>query len=291
MDFGAGSLWMTWQADPGSVVLLVAIQGLYLLGVGPLRERNNWADYVDPRQVATFTLGILIMFVALVSPINVISDGYLFSAHMLQHVLLTLVAPPLMIRGIPHWLIRPLLRPNWAFKTARVVTHPIGAFLAFNIVFSLWHVPALYDWSLSNEIVHVVEHMMMIATAMVVWWPLTSTMPELPRVSYPMQMMYLFGLSVAQIIVFGALTFAGGPLYATYANAPRITPLTALADQQIGAIIMKVGGGALFLTLLVVTFYRWYGEEERDRQARRRERMGYPSEDRGGSREWEESPG
>ena len=275
MGLGTGSLWTTWQAEPESIVLLVAIEGLYLLGVGPLRERNNWADDVDPRQVATFTLGVLVLFVALVSPINVVSDQYLFSVHMLQHVLLTLVAPPLLVRGLPHWLIRPFLRPNWAFRSARAITHPIGAFLAFNIVFSLWHVPALYNASLSNNVVHVVEHVMMISTAMVMWWPLTSTMAELPRVSYPMQMMYLFGLSVAQIIVFGALTFAGQPLYEFYVEAPRITPFSALTDQQIGAIIMKVGGGMLFLGLLVVTFYRWYGEEERIRQANRRQRMNY----------------
>ena len=275
MGLGTGSLWTTWQAEPESIVLLVAIEGLYLLGVGPLRERNNWAEYVDPRQVATFTLGILVLFVALVSPINVVSDGYLFSVHMLQHVLLTLVAPPLMVRGMPHWLIRPILRPDWAFRSARVVTHPIGAFLIFNIVFSLWHVPALYNASLANNFIHVVEHVMMITTAIVMWWPLTSTMPELPRVSYPMQMMYLFGLSIAQIIVFGALTFADGPLYQVYIDAPRITPVSAMTDQQIGAIIMKVGGGMLFLGLLVVTFYRWSGEEEQLRQANRRRRISY----------------
>ncbi len=275
MELGAGSLWTAWHADPGSVVLLVAIQGLYLLGVGPLRERNNWAEDVDPRQVATFTLGILIMFLALVSPINVVGDRYLFSAHMLQHVLLTLVAPPLMIRGLPDWLIRPLLRPNWSFRVARALTHPIGAFLSFNIIFSLWHFPALYDTSMASEWVHVVEHFMMIGSAILMWWPLTSTMPELPRISYPMQMMYLFGLSIAQIIVFGTLTFAGRPLYQFYVDAPRITAISALTDQQIGAIIMKVGGGLLFLGLLIVTFYRWYGEEERQRQANRRRRLGY----------------
>ena len=274
MELDTGSLWMAWQAEPGSVVLLVAIEGAYLLGVGPLRERNNWADDVDPRQVATFTLGILILFLALVSPIDVVSDNYLFSVHMLQHVLLTLVAPPLMVRGLPDWLIRPLLRPNWSFRAARALTHPIGAFLTFNIIFSLWHFPALYDTSLSNEAVHVVEHVMMISTAMLMWWPLTSTMPELPRVSYPMQMMYLFGMSIAQIIVFGALTFAGQPLYQHYIDAPRISTISALTDQQIGAVIMKVGGGMLFLGLLVVTFYRWYGEEERLRQANRRLRLG-----------------
>ena len=265
----AGTLWTAWQAEPGSVVLLAALEGLYLLGVGPLRERNNWADEADPRKTATFTLGVLVLFLALVSPIDAISDRYLFSAHMLQHVLLTLVAPPLMVLGTPDWLIRPLLRPNWAFRLARAATHPIGAFLAFNIIFSLWHVPALYNLSLQNDVVHVLEHAMMIGAAMLMWWPLTGSMPELPRISYPMRMMYLFGLSVAQIIVFGALVFAGEPLYWFYAEAPRVVGMSVLTDQQVGAIIMKVGGGMLFMTLLIVTFYRWYGESERERKANR----------------------
>ena len=266
---------MAWEADIESVVLLIAIQSAYLLGVGPLRQRNNWADYVDSRQIATFTLGVIVIFIALASPIHVVSERYLFSVHMLQHVLLTLIAPPLMIRGIPDWLIRPLIRPNWSFRIARAVTHPIGAFLAFNIVFSIWHVPALYNASLSNHGIHILEHIMMISTALLMWWPLTSNMPELPRVSYPMQMMYLFGLSVAQIIVFGALTFAGEPIYAFYVNAPRVLTISALTDQQIGAVIMKVGGGVLFLVLLIVTFYRWYGEAERDRQASRKQERNY----------------
>lgn len=266
---------MAWQADVESVILLIAIQSAYLLGVGPLRQRNGWAEYVNPKQIATFTMGVVVIFIALASPIHVISERYLFSAHMLQHVLLTLIAPPLMIKGIPDWLIRPALRPNWSFRTARALTHPIGAFLAFNIVFSIWHVPALYNASLTNHGIHIVEHIMMISTALLMWWPLTSIMPELPRVSYPMQMMYLFGLSVAQIIVFGALTFAGEPIYAFYVNAPRVLDISALTDQQIGAIIMKVGGGILFLGLLIVTFYRWYGEEERERQANHRRQRNY----------------
>ena len=273
LTLDSGSLWLTWQADLESVVLLVVIEAVYLLGVGPLRQRNGWADDVAPRQVATFTLGVLVVFIALVSPIHVVSENYLFSVHMLQHVLLTLVAPPLMLRGIPDWLIRPLLRPNWSFRMARALTHPIGAFLTFNIVFSIWHIPALYNASLENHGIHITEHFLMITTALVMWWPLASSMPELPRVSPPMRMMYLFGLSVAQIIVFGALTFAGEPLYQFYVDAPRISSISVLADQQIGAIIMKVGGGALFMALLIVTFYRWYGEEERERQAMRRERQ------------------
>jgi len=96
------------------------------------------------------------------------------------------------------------------------------------------------------------------------WWPLVSTMPELPRLSYPLQMVYLFGMSVAQIVVFGPVTFSQEPLYQWYVDAPRLWSLTALSDQQIGAVIMKVGGGVLFMTLLIVAFYRWYKSAEEE---------------------------
>jgi putative membrane protein len=242
------------------------------LGVGPLRQRYNLADDVDPRKIATFTLGVLVIFVAVLSPIHVMAEEYLFSIHMTQHVLITLVAPPFLIMGTPDWLLRPLLRPNWAFWVMRRLTNPIGAFLAFNLVFSIWHLPSLYEISVINHGVHFVEHALMLGTGILMWWPLTSPMPELPKVSPPIAMLYLFGLSLAQLIVFGALVFSAEPLYDFYVNAPRISALSPLADQQIGAIIMKIGGGFLFLGLLVVIFFKWYGTEERKRLAEAEER-------------------
>ena len=270
----AGSLWTHWGGHADALVGLIVLELAYLLGVGPLRDRYNLADEVDPKQVATFTTGVLVIFVAVASPIHAVSERYLFSVHMTQHMLLTLVAPPFLIWGTPDWLIRPLLRPNWAFRLARYVTHPIAAFAAFNLIFSFWHVPALYNLSVTNHAVHFGEHFVMVASALLMWWPLTSNMPELPRISYPFQMVYLFGLSLAQIIVFGMLTFAREPIYQFYVNAPRISSITPLADQQIGAIIMKLGGGLLFIILLIVVFFRWYGEEQRKTNRETAERRG-----------------
>ena len=260
----AGSIWFHWHAHPDALIGLAIVQGLYLFGVGPLRQRHGLAESVEPRQVATFTVGIMVIFVALLSPLHVLSDSYLFSAHMVQHVLLTLVAPPLLILGTPDWLVRRILRPDPLFIAARIVTHPIVAIVLFNIIFSLFHMPSLYNVSVTNHLVHIVEHLVFIGTALIMWWPLVSTMPELPRLSYPLQMVYLFGMSVAQIVVFGPVTFSQEPLYQWYVDAPRLWSLTALSDQQIGAVIMKVGGGVLFMTLLIVAFYRWYKSAEKD---------------------------
>ncbi len=238
-----------------------------MLGIGPLRERYALAPAADPRQTATFTLGVLVIFFALLSPLHRISNDFLFSAHMLQHVLLTLVAPPLLILGTPDWLIRRILRPDPLFIAARIATHPVPAFLLFNVIFSIWHMPALYNLSVTVHAAHVLEHLLFMAAAVLMWWPLASTMPELPRLSYPLQMLYLFLLSIAQLIIFAPITFASGPLYEWYANAPRIIALDAVADQQVGAIIMKIGGGAILITLIIAAFFRWYNrEQEKTRQ-------------------------
>ena len=275
MDDAVGSVWTHWHAHPDVLMGLALFEGAYLLGVGPLRERYGLADRVDPRQTATFTAGVLVIFVALVSPIHELSDQYLFSAHMLQHVLLTLVAPPLLILGTPDWLIRPLLRPNWVFRLARLSTHPVMAFALFSIIFSVWHIPALYNQSMTNHGVHIAEHILFIGVSVLMWWPIASNMPELPRISYPLQMGYLFLLSVAQIIVFAPITFSREPLYQFYVNAPRIWDISPLVDQQVGGIIMKIGGGILFLTLFVIMFFRWFNQEEEKRKAEASEREYY----------------
>ena len=263
------SIWTHWHGHPDALIGLAVLEGAYLLAVGPLRARFGLAEGVEPRQVATFTLGVLVVVVAILSPLHVLSDGYLFSAHMVQHILLTLVAPPLLILGTPDWLVRPLIRTTVAFRIARVLTHPVVAFAAFTLVFSLWHVPGLYNLSVTYHGVHIAEHILFLATAVMMWWPLTSPIAELPRVSYPIAMMYLFLLSIGQIVVFAPITFAPEPLYKWYVSAPRIWGITPLADQQIGAVIMKMGGGAIFLLLIIILFFRWYQREERDNILRR----------------------
>ena len=269
MDHLAGSIWTHWHGHPDVLIGLSLLEGVYLLGVGPIRERYRLSDTVDPRQTATFTLGVLVIFFSLLSPLHELSDHYLFSAHMLQHVLLTLAAPPLLLLGTPGWLLRPLLRPNVMFRLARLLTHPIVAFAVFTVVFSLWHIPGLYNLSVTNHTVHIAEHLLFMATAVMMWWPLTSMMPELPRLSYPLAMIYLFVLSIAQLIVFAPITFSSEPLYRWYVDAPRIWSISPVVDQQLGAILMKIGGGAFFLAIIIVLFFRWYNREERQEQAQK----------------------
>ena len=155
-----GSIWTSWNEHTEVLLGLVIIQAVYLFCVGPVRRKLHLAKNSDPWQALCFTLGVLFIYVALLSPLHVLADKHLFSAHMLQHVLLTLIAPPLLILGIPGWLLRPIIRPFVIYKLARIVTSPLITFSLFNLVFSLWHLPVVYGLSMTNHDIHIVEHLM-----------------------------------------------------------------------------------------------------------------------------------
>ena len=271
-DAATYSVWTDWHLHPDVAIGLAVLLGAYLYAVGPMRVRMGLAESVEPRRVAMFTAGILIIFIALNSPLHELSNDYLFSAHMVQHVLLTLVVAPLLIAGTPGWALGPVLRFRAVRAPARVLTHPIVGFAAFNLMFSLWHFPALYAGSVNFHGIHITEHVLFLATAVMGWWPLMSNSTELPRLSEPIQMIYLLFMSIAQILVFAPITFADQPIYDHYVSAPAIWGISDIADQQAGGLIMKVGGGALFMALLVVTFFRWHSREEEShrREAERR---------------------
>ena len=257
-------IWNHWHPHPEVVIGLTLIQFSYIFIVGRYNRYANYGQEVVASQIMAFTSGIIIIAVCLLSPLHYISDNYLFSAHMLQHVLLTLLAPPLLIFGIPDWAITKFLGIPFLSHIMRVLTYPLVAFVSFNLTFSIWHMPQLYHYSVSFHWIHIVEHSMFIVTATMMWWPIASRSRQLPKLTYPLRIIYLFFLSIAQIIVFGMITFSTNPLYDWYINAPRIFGISAMLDQQLGGIIMKVGGGGVFLTLLVIIFLKWYKSEQNE---------------------------
>jgi len=263
--------WTVWHAHPSVVTGLVVLTGAYLLGVGPLRQRFGWAEQAGRGQIAAFMAGVLVLLIALLSPLHELGDHYLLSAHMIQHMLLTLVAPPLLLLGTPPWLLRPMFRSPGVLRVAQFLTLPVVAFILFNLVFAIWHVPALYDAALEERDVHILEHLMLIAAGVIMWWPVLSPLPELPRTSYLVQMAYLFLQPTLPSIIGAVITFSKGILYSWYAEAPRIWGISASTDQQIGGLIMWVPGGMFFLFTLVVVFLIWASQEESEA---RRERTG-----------------
>ena len=255
--------WTTWHGHPSVVVGLIALVGIYLLVVGPLGRRLSRGEEVPGHQVAAFLAGVLVLFVALLSPLHELGDKYLFSAHMVQHLLLMLVLPPLLMLGTPGWMLRPLvLWSPRALSLALFLTRPLVAFLLFGAVLVLWHVPSLYDLTLRERDVHILEHLTFIGVALLMWWPILGRVQELPRPSYLFRILYLFLLPTVPSFVGAGITFSDSVLYKWYAEAPRVWGISAHTDQQVGGVIMWVPGGVVFLLTFVVVFLMWAHQEE-----------------------------
>src|SRR5437660_9672752 len=207
--------WLTqWNWDPSIVIGTALIVGLYLYAIGPLRKRYQLAERVKRGQVFTFLLGMFIMFLALVSPLDELGDSYLFSAHMVQHLVLTIVGPPLLVIGTPAWFLKPIVRNKVAFRIAKALTYPAVAFVLYNADFWLWHAPPLYNATLENQNIHILEHLTFIAFGVLNWWPIFSPSEDLPRLSPGGQILYLFFNGMPTFALGAALTF----LLALYAR-------------------------------------------------------------------------
>jgi putative membrane protein len=208
-------------------------------------------------QPALFFGGLALMFVSLNGWIHDLSDYYLFSAHMVQHLLLAMGVAPLLIMGTPGWMLRPLLR----FPVLRALTRPlasaIACFAIFNVVLIGWHLPPLYNLAMSYHEVHIVQHLLLLAASVIMWWPVLSPMAEFPRLSYPGQMLYLFLMTIPMSVVSVSIAYSDGVLYPAYASAPRVMQLSPMDDQMLGGLIMWIPGGLYFFAVISVIFYKW----------------------------------
>ncbi len=252
----------SWSWEPG-LLLGLALQALgYLAFVGPLRRWFPGSEPVSQTRIMTFLLGNLTLFIALVSPLGTLSDGYLLSAHMVQHLLLTMIAPPLLLIGTPRWLFRPLLRAPGVLPIARFLTNPLVAFLAYNVTFTLWHVPQFYEASLSIQPLHITQHIAFIATATLTWWPVFSPMDELPPLPQPLQCLYLFVQLLPMKVLAAMITFASFVLYPSYEQAPRVWGMSALVDQQLAGLLMWIPGSIILFTVFTVVFFSFINRDE-----------------------------
>jgi putative membrane protein len=245
----------SFSVHASTVVGILALAALY-----QWRTRVHIHDSRQPLErtrTAVFATALLILFFSLNGWLHDLSDYYLFSAHMLQHLLLALVVAPLLIMGTPGWMLRPALRVRWVRSVAGWVTRPWRAFAIFNVVLAAWHLPPLYNLAMAHHPVHIVQHLMFLIASVLMWWPILSPLPELPRLAYPMQMLYLFLMSIPMSIVAVYIALADSVLYPAYASAPRIWGISPMQDQLIGGLIMWIPGGLFFFAIISVIFFRW----------------------------------
>lgn len=255
----------TWQAHP-DVWLMVALLTAGYVGalryLGPSRVPDG-EPVATGRQKAFFLAGVATLWLGSDWPMHELSEGYLFSAHMVQHTLFSLVAPPLLLIGMPRWLLRSMVGGPRAVKVAKVFTRPLIGLLLFNTVIVVTHWPMLVDLSLTSELVHFLLHSVLFVSATIMWWPVVDPLPELSRLSEPGKMLYLFLQSIVPTVPASFLTFADNPIYEFYTTVPRLWGIGVVTDQRMAGLIMKIGGGLLLWLAIAYLFFRWNAAEER----------------------------
>ncbi len=247
------------QFDPFIWLALIVIGAAYFYGTGIIEQRDPEA--VPTRQLWYFLGGLFVLFIALQSPIDTYADNA-FWVHMIQHLLLILAAPPLLLLGTPAAFVRPLTKKPALFAVARVLVNPGVAWLVSTGVFLGWHIPAFYDAAVLDVKIHALEHLCFITTSLLFWWPIFSPLPELPRLSRANQVGYL-ALSCQPNVILGAvLVFAPHAFYGVYAGALRLGSISPLVDQQAGGAIMWVPGNIVYLAIMSKLFFDWFNEKE-----------------------------
>lgn len=260
----------SWSWNPAILISLIVIAGVYT-GVFYYFKRRGWLKALREEglikwsQPVCFALSLITILVALMSPIDTMSS-LLFTMHMTQHILLIMVAAPLLLLGIPEAFVRPFIQKPFIKTALQGITHPFVAFIVFNITLVVWHLPAIYDAALHNETLHDLEHAMFFYTGVLSWWPVLSPTRELPRLSYPGQILYIFLMAIPSGVLGAVLVFGKHVLYPTYETVPRLWGLTALTDQQMGGLVMMVPGKAIYLIALTIVFFIWFNQDEPTQQ-------------------------
>jgi len=248
-----------WHPHPDVWALVAVLAGGYWLALrhwGP-RHVSPGEPAATRGQKAAFYLGVLTIWLVADWPVHELAEERLLSVHMVQHLLLSLVAPPLLLLGTPGWLLRTLLRPRWLAALVRGLARPFPALLLFNAFIAFSHWPLIVEAAVRSELIHFGLHAALVSTALLMWMPVLSPMFEIPRLRYPGQMLYLFAQSIVPTVPASFLTFADGPIYPFYGIAAPLMGVDPVVDQRIAGLIMKIVGGFILWGFIAVLFFRW----------------------------------
>lgn len=275
----AGSLLLGWSFEPLPTLAIAISVGWWLWAVRRV-DAAHPANPVPRRRTVAFLAGMAAIAFALVSGIDRY-DTALFSIHMVQHVLLTLVAAPLIALAAPITLVLRLssasTRQRWVLpflhsRIVRFVAHPITAWLLFAAVMWGAHFSPLFEASLEDPLVHDVEHLLFLTVALLFWWPAVALDPAPWRMSHPARIGYLFTQMTQNTFLAVVILNATSPLYPHYVTLVRSWGMATIDDQRLAAGIMWIAGDAIFLTAILAVVYGWMRAEARnepraDRQA------------------------
>ncbi|HKY59799.1 MAG TPA: cytochrome c oxidase assembly protein [Gemmatimonadota bacterium] len=247
-----------WRPYVGVWVLVIALAFLYLrwtrAATGEWPSARSW-------RTASFAAALAALWLALDWPIGALAAGYLASLHMLQFLLVALVAPALGLLGIPDRAWGRLAARGGSPLILRL-THPVAAFLAFNLVVGLTHWPPVLDGLMGSQAGSFLIDMLWLGAGILLWWPVVAPFPDRPGFGYPLKIGYLIAVTITMTAPFLYLTFTALPVYATYELAPPIPGITKRQDQQLAGLLMKLGGTVVLWMGITTLFFRWYRGEE-----------------------------
>jgi cytochrome c oxidase assembly factor CtaG len=257
MSEAVRDIFADWSLPVWLTISVVLTAAIYLRGWLAIR-RTRRSQFSDMR-LASFFTGLAVLWLAIGSPMDGFAD-VLLSAHMVEHLLLMSVVPPLLLyglpvvpllRGLPAGLRRTVLGPLFRASSLRRFAHwlvtPIVAWIAMNLAFLGWHVPAAYDFALNHENWHVVEHLCFLASSMLFWWCVLRPWPAGKQRQTWGILLYLVSADVVNTLLSAFLAFCGRPVYAYYVQHPNPFNVSPVDDQTLGAVIMWVFGSIIFL--------------------------------------------
>lgn len=263
-----------WTLSPAILLPIAVYAWLYVRRYREVR-RTSGPRGAGPRQLWAFIASIVLLLIALVSPLDGLGEDYLFSAHMVQHLLLGDLAPLLMLLALSRVIMRPLTRRlQFIERALGPLAHPASALVLWLALVYFWHIPSLYNAALEHAPVHALQHVTFFTAGVMVWWPLIQPVPMRHRLKGMWTFGYI-GAAKAGLAALGLyLTWSSSVAFDYYNGVPRIWGLSAVSDQNVGGAIMMVEQSIVLVTVLAVLFSRMLVQSEEDEERReRRERL------------------
>lgn len=260
-----------FQAHPEVWLLVAFVLGSYVYAVrviGPVVVKTG--PTITTKQRNAFIAAVLLLWLGSDWPVHDLSEEYLYSMHMFQHMVLSYFMPPLVLLSIPKWMFDAVFGSGRARTAINWLSKPIVAGVAFNVVVMVTHIPALVNQSVSNGPLHYSLHILLVVTALLVWLPICG--PDIERQLQPGgKMIYLFLMSVVPTVPAAWLTFAEGAVYKHYDIPVRVWGLSVTTDQQIAGAIMKTGGSVFLWSIVAFLFFKRFSAGFSDAQSYRKE--------------------
>jgi putative membrane protein len=246
--------WSNWNLAPSILGVALIVIGLYIYSASKSDEG------FEAKRIPFFALGFLAIFLALTSPLDAAAHR-LLSVHMLQHIALSTIGPPLVLLGLSAAQLRPIFRSRLG-PPLQTLTNPVVAGTLFVVNMWLWHIPPIYEAALNHLGVHIVMHVAFMASGLLFWWPVVRPLPEQVHASEGARLLYLFVTGFPMALLALLLLSSGSVVYDFYATAPRQWGISPIADQQVAGMIMGALGEAASFLAITLIFFHYLDHEE-----------------------------